>query len=48
MSHEEALPQIVTYVVVEKGTENKGKLLLSHDGSNEAAADGKRACFGTK
>jgi len=32
-----ALPQIVTYAVVEKGMENKGMLCCNHDASIGAA-----------
>jgi len=37
------LPQIVTYAVVEKAMENKGKLWYNYDVSTGATAVGKKA-----
>ena len=41
------VPQIITYVAVEKGMEHKGEALVESTGAT-CTAVGKKACLGTK
>ena len=40
--------QIFTYLAVEKGMENNGRLQQNHDASTRAASVGEKAHLGTK
>ena len=47
-SQTEAIPQIVTYAVGEKGMEYKGKFQQNHDTNIGAAAVGEKVRLGMK